>query len=60
MCGYEITIYTACYNADKGIYYYTTYDNHQITAVKLHSENIDGTELISYPMLTGEHILEQN
>ena len=58
--GYEITIYTACYNADKGIYYYTTYDNHQITAVKLHSENIDGTELISYPMLTGEHILEQN
>lgn len=58
--GYEITIYTACYNADKGIYYYTTYDNHQITTVKLHSENIDGTELISYPMLTGEHILEQN
>ena len=58
--GYEITIYTACYNADKGIYYYTTYDNHQITAVKLHSENIDGKELISYPMLTGEHILEQN
>lgn len=58
--GYEITIYTACYNADKGIYYYTTYDNHQITAVKLHSENIDGTELISHPMLTGEHILEQN
>lgn len=58
--GYEITIYTACYNAAKGIYYYTTYDNHQITAVKLHSENIDGTELISYPMLTGEHILEQN
>lgn len=58
--GYEITIYTVCYNADKGIYYYTTYDNHQITAVKLHSENIDGTELISYPMLTGEHILEQN
>ena len=29
---YEITIYTSCCNANKGIYYYTTYDNHQITA----------------------------
>ena len=29
---YEITIYTSCCNADKGIYYYTTYENHQITA----------------------------
>ena len=57
---FEYTIYTSCCNGDKGIYYYTTYDNHQITAVKLHSENIDSTELISYPMLTGGHILEQN
>ena len=30
---FEITIYTSCCNATKGIYYYTTYDNHQITAV---------------------------
>lgn len=25
---FEITIYTSCCNATKGIYYYTTYDNH--------------------------------
>ena len=31
---YEITIYTSCCNTAKGIYYYTTYDNHQITAVE--------------------------
>ena len=30
---YEITLYTSCCNASKGIYYYTTYENHQITAV---------------------------
>ena len=30
--GYETTIYTCCCNADQGIYYYTCYDNHQITA----------------------------
>lgn len=29
---YEITLYTSCCNADKGIYYYTTYNNHQICA----------------------------
>ena len=38
---YEITIYTSCCNASKGIYYYTTYDNHQITSVDMHKENLD-------------------
>ena len=37
---FEITIYTSCCNASKGIYYYTTYDNHQITAVDMHKENL--------------------
>ena len=32
---YEITIYTSCCNGKKGIYYYTTYENHQITAVDI-------------------------
>ena len=36
---YEITIYTSCCNADKGIYYYTTYENHQITGVDMHAAN---------------------
>lgn len=48
---YEITIYTACCNATKGIYYYTTYDNHQITAVDMHRENLDGTTLRRYPIV---------
>lgn len=57
---YEITIYTACCNADKGIYYYTTYDNHQITAVDMHREDLDGTRLVRYPLIQGEQIRLQN
>ena len=57
---FEITIYTCCCNADKGIYYYTTYDNHQITAVDIYNENLDGTQLIQYPLIQGEQIRLQN
>lgn len=57
---YEITIYTSCCNADKGIYYYTTYENHQITAVDMHREDLDGTEIKGYPLVTGEQIYRQN
>ena len=57
---YEITLYTSCCNTDKGIYYYTTYENHQITAVNMHSENLDGKKLIRYPLILGEQIKMQN
>jgi len=57
---YEITIYTSCCNADKGIYYYTTYNNHQISAVDMHKEDLDGSRLVSYPMITDEQINRQN
>lgn len=57
---YEITIYTSCCNATKGIYYYTTYDNHQISAVDLHEEDLDADELSRYPMITECDIHWQN
>ena len=57
---YEITIYTSCCNATKGIYYYTTYNNHQITAVDMHREKLDGDKLVRYPLITGEQINYQN
>lgn len=58
--GYEITVYTSCCNTSKGIYYYTTYENQQITAVRLANENLDGCSVISYPLITGQQILSQN
>lgn len=57
---YEITIYTSCCNASKGIYYYTTYDNHQISAVDMHRCELESDELIRFPVITGEHIMWQN
>lgn len=57
---YEITIYTSCCNTNKGIYYYTAYDNHQITAVDMHKENLDGDEIIRYPIIKEEQIRIQN
>ena len=57
---YEITLYTSCCNAQKGIYYYTTYENHQITAVDMHRENLDGTAIARYPLIQGEQIRWQN
>lgn len=57
---YEITIYSCCCNADKGIYYYTSYDNHQVTAVDMHRENLDGKELIWFSLIKGEQVRWQN
>lgn len=57
---FEITIYTSCCNTNKGIYYYTTYNNHQITAMDMHKENLNGSTLIHYPLITGEQIYFQN
>ncbi len=48
---YEKTIYSSCCNIDKGIYYYTTYDNSAITGVDMHAENLDGKKPICYPLI---------
>lgn len=56
----EITLYTSCCNADKGVYYYTTYDNHQISGVDMHKEDLSGENLIAYAPVQGERIHMQN
>lgn len=45
---YELTIYTSCCNVDKGIYYYTTYENSQINAVDMNKEKLMGDTLVTY------------
>lgn len=57
---YEKTIYTSGINADKGIYYYTTYGNRQISAVDINNEKLDGNTLISYSLINEEQINLQN
>ena len=57
---YEISIYTSCCNADKGFYYYRTYDNPRIIAVDMHRCDLEGRELFRYGLLTEGSFLRQN
>ncbi len=57
---YEITVYSSCCNTDKGIYYYTTYENSQITGVDMFAEDLEGNSTVSYPLVMGQQIRMQN
>ena len=57
---YEITGYTSCINTDRGIYYYTTYENQCISAVDLHRCDLESGELFSYPLVKEQLINRQN
>lgn len=57
---YEITIYTSCCNTDKGIYYYTTYENNQISGVDMYKENLEADKVVTYPLITNQQINMQN
>ena len=57
---YEITLYSSCCNTDKGIYYYRTYENSQITAVDMFRENLDKNKVITYPLIKEQQIKWQN
>lgn len=53
---YEHTLYSSCYNLDDGIFYYTTYTNHQITAIKMHSADLDSKDLVTFPVIEEEQV----
>lgn len=53
---YEITNYTAVYNADKGIYYFSTYDNPSVFAVDMKNKNLEEDNLICYEMYSKHKI----
>lgn len=57
---FEITQYTSCCDAENSIYYYTTYQNRQISAVNMQRENLNGADLIFYPLIQTEQIYMQN
>ena len=58
--GYEITQYTSCCDSDAKIYYYTTYENSRIIGVDMHREDLDGCNLVSYPLQKAKEFLIQN
>lgn len=53
---YEYTIYSSCCNMDKGIYYYRTYNNSQITSIDMNKEDLNNNHLIIYPLVKEQKI----
>lgn len=55
-----ITQYTSCINTDRGIYYYTTYENSAVSAVDMHRCNLGSDTLECFPLLKTLKIHCQN
>ena len=53
---YDITTYSCCINASKGIYYYKTYENNQITAIKLNEKNMNSKKLEIFELIETQQI----
>ena len=53
---YDMTTYSSCINASKGIYYFKTYYNNQIHAVSLNEENKKADKLEIYELPKRQHI----
>lgn len=56
----DITTYSCCINADQGIFYYKTYDNNQIQAVRMQKENLDSEDLKIFDLELKQQILWRN
>lgn len=56
---YDITTYACCANAEEGIYYYRTYENSRINAVRLDAAAA-GSELALFPLEDKQDILYRN
>lgn len=57
---FEYTVYSSCCNTDKGIYYYITYNNRQITAVDMNKEDLNGDKIISFPLVCEQNFFRKN
>lgn len=57
---WDITIYTSCVNLQRGLYYYTTYGNSQITCVDMHHTELDSAELSRFPPVKELQIRREN
>lgn len=56
----EITVYSSCINLDKGIFYYTTYENSCVSCVDMRKENPDGSRISAFALSDRMIISRQN
>lgn len=57
---YEYTLYSSCCNTGRGIYYYTTYENSQISAVDMHRCDLEGKAVYEFPLITDQQVRYHN
>ena len=57
---WNITTYSCCMNTTKGIYYYKTYHNSQITSVRMNEENKNKDYLTIYDLEEHQQIRYMN
>ena len=57
---FEKTVYSCCCNTDRGIYYYTTYENSQITAIQLFKANLDDEHIRTFPIVYDQQFRYEN
>ncbi len=53
------TLYTSCMNAERCIYYYTTYENRRISSVHMHEHPLNGDKFLRFPLNKKEDIFVQ-
>lgn len=56
----DITTYSCCMNTSKGIYYYKTYANNQITAIKMTEKEKTKASLSVYELIETQQIKYEN
>lgn len=57
---YEKTLYSSCTNTKTGTYYYTTYENRRITAIRMRQTDLDANTLTTFPLRTAQDICFEN
>ncbi|MCI8371225.1 MAG: choloylglycine hydrolase family protein [Lachnospiraceae bacterium] len=57
---YDLTTYSCCVNVDKGIYYYKTYENNQLSAINMNHENLNACKLKYFPVIRKQQVCWRN
>lgn len=57
---YEKTLYSSCCDTQCGIYYYKTYNNSAITAIRMHAADLNSPALRCFPLRTTQEIRFEN
>lgn len=53
---YDITVYSCCINASQGIYYYKTYENNQIMALRMMNADLEASAIIRHKLIQTQQI----